>query len=462
MSIIRRRPFGSSLSGILLASLLAGCQASAKPPFAEAPAQPPAAELRFTPGTTGLPRDGKWKSTPLLTDLNHDALPDIAAHLRLGHGARVWLGNGEGAWHDSSEGLEMPQTSCGGGIATGDLNRDGHPDLVVGDHCHGVFVLLGDGLGRWRVVAAAMNSAAAKEEARKQGDVNVFLGTEDLDLGDVNEDGFPDIVTAGSDRGGFTVYLNDGTGLAWTESGNDPSDGLPSADDPGPDGQQGGWAQDLLLKDMNGDGHLDVVASYFAGPRVWLGDGKGHWRSASEGLPQPLIGGIYQRLAVADIDGDGRPDLCVANEINGVEIFRQQPDGSWRAAPDPFPALRGGARAVAVGDIDGDRHPDIVVGGSLEQSPEATRGLFLLRGDGQGRWSAAGETGLPGSGMGEIYGIALGDVNGDGRPDIVATTNDSVAPARTGSAAAPTVPKGIQVWLNRAEPPRDGLVARER
>lgn len=452
MKSASRRALLSCLAAMVMTSGLAEAQPVPAPVAAETPASSPETALRFELGRGDLPNSGKWKSQPLLTDLNHDKLLDIAIHRRLGQGAHVWLGDGKGAWKESSRGLEMPQTSCGGGIATGDVNRDGHLDLAVADHCQGVFVFLGDGLGGWKKVTEAFNPAAALEEAKK-GDVNVFRGAEDLDLGDVNEDGFLDIVATGSDRGGFTVYLGDGSGQSWTESSNNNADGLPSVGDPEvEDGQQGGWAQDLLLKDINGDGHLDVVASYFAGPRVWLGDGKAQWRSASEGLPHPIMGGIYQRLAVADLDADGRLDLVVANEINGVQMFLQQPNGSWRMTPDPLPALQGGAQAVAVGDLNGDGYLDLVVGGTLGQEPTATRGLFVLLGDGKGNWKEAKEIGLPTLGLSEVYGIALGDVDGNGRVDVVVATNDDRAPlARPEAAKGPTQPilAGIQVWLNR-------------
>ena len=62
---------------------------------------------------------------------------------------------------------------------------------------------------------------------------------------------------------------------------------------------------------MNGDGNRDIVAAYAAGPRVWLGDGKGSWREASQGLPAPEIHGLYWGIDVADLNGDGRIDLVV-------------------------------------------------------------------------------------------------------------------------------------------------------
>lgn len=92
-------------------------------------------------------------------------------------------------------------------------------------------------------------------------------------VADVNGDGFVDIVAGAADSGGFTVYFGDGTGKNWKESRGD--DGLPSFQDQEPgDLYQAGWVNHLILRDVNKDGHLDVVAAYYYGPRVWLGDGK--------------------------------------------------------------------------------------------------------------------------------------------------------------------------------------------
>ncbi len=66
------------------------------------------------------------------------------------------------------------------------------------------------------------------------------------------------------------------------------ANGLPDLENPEPeDEDNAGWANRVILRDVNGDGQLDVVASYYKGPRVWLGDGKGHFKSVSQGLPSP-------------------------------------------------------------------------------------------------------------------------------------------------------------------------------
>ena len=119
-------------------------------------------------------------------------------------------------------------------------------------------------------------------------------------------------------EGGITVYFGDGSGKSWKES---TDDGLPKS----------GWANKILLQDIDGDGHLDVIASYYEGPRVWRGDGKGHWQDYSRGLATSSAGGLYRGLEICDISEDGRLDIVAAHFLNGPEIYLQTKDGGWQA-----------------------------------------------------------------------------------------------------------------------------------
>ena len=81
------------------------------------------------------------------------------------------------------------------------------------------------------------------------------------------------------------------------------------------------------------------------------------------GSPTPTAGGLFRGVDVGDINGDGRLDLVMANDVNGPEVFLQQADGTWMITPDRFPAMNGGAVTVALADINRDGHPDLIVAG---------------------------------------------------------------------------------------------------
>ncbi|MGH6813223.1 MAG: FG-GAP repeat domain-containing protein [Methylocella sp.] len=372
-----------------------------------------------------------WKSTPVFADVNGDGSLDLAALPRLGNGAHVWLGDGKGTWRDASEGLGLP-FSCGGGVSFGDINNDGHLDLVVADHCGGVFVYLGDGRGHWKESTGALNPAALRHKPSAEddeGEENEPRGAEDVAIGDVNEDGFMDLVVASRMGGGITVYFGDGSGKSWKEA---TSDGLPKS----------GWANKILLQDIDGDGHLDVVASYSDGPRVWRGDGKGHFQPYSRGLPTSTAGGLYRGIAVGDVNEDGRSDIAVANIRTGPEIYLQTKDGAWQPTPPLQSSIKGGATAVALGDLYGDGHLDLVVGGSLSVSDRY--GLFVFLGNGKAEWTELLGTNLPSKGLPFIWGLVLADVNGDGVPDLAVTTGESPVKRKKNEP----LPR-MQVWLNQ-------------
>lgn len=390
--------------------------------------------VRFELASTGLPVAGIWKCTPCLGDVNGDGFLDVAAIARHDKGPRVWLGDGGKSWREAFDGLDYgpdPGFSCGGGVRFGDIDKDTHVDLIVADHCSGCFIFRGDGTGRWRRTPARFQ---LYDPSAHEGELEAaYAGTEDCAVADFDGDGFLDLVIAGSDKGGLGAYKGYGPSNQWTAAG----DGLPNDN----------WANCLALADMNLDGHLDLVASFW-GPRVWLGDGKGHWSEASVGLPSPQTGGIYRGVAVGDFNRDGRPDIVSANWIDGVEVFLQNADGSWAARIDALPQMRGGAVGVAVSDFDNDGNPDIIASGRMELKAGRYYGLFPLLGDGRGAFTWDRGTGLPETGLSWTWCFAVGDVDRDGREDFVVATGGS----EPVSPDMPTtdVRERIQVWLTRS------------
>lgn len=400
------------------------------------------APMTFSLCGEGLPTTGMWKCDPVMADFNGDGFTDLAALPRLGNGPRVWLGDGKNNWTESSKGLNPGLASCGGGLATADMNRDGYPDLVIGDHCQGVFVFLGDGAGNWQMVTKSLHP-----DATPGAPADDYLGAEDADVADVNGDGFQDIVAIAQDEGGITLYLGDGTGANWRRQ---ESSSLPSK----------GWGNRIMFHDLNADGHADIIASMGSGPRVWFGDGKGDWTSASKGLPTPLTHGLFGGIAAADINKDGRIDLAFANWIDGPEVFFQEPDGSWKETPDAFPDMLGGAIGIDLGDIDLDGNLDMLVSGRYGNEVGYVYGLFVLKGDGKGNWQYIRGSQLPETGLSTAWGVAIADVNKDNVPDLVYATGGVVAADER--RREPVIPQRVQVWCTQLSNSDKAVLAASR
>ncbi len=343
---------------------------------------------KFLPYSDGLPSGLQWKCNPAFSDVNGDGLLDIAAVPRKGDGARVWINGGDGSWRLGSEGL-LDQSSCGGGVAFGDINHDGFVDLAVGDHCQGLFAYTGDGQGNWTLAAEGL--------PRFQAD--------DIAMADFNGDGHLDILACSSGDDGIQMLLGDGSGR-WR---HEASTGLATKED----------CHEIALGDFNGDGVVDVAATMLEGPMVWVSDGQGRWIASIDGIPQPRNGGEYWGAAAGDVNQDGHLDLAFGRTLGGPEIFLGDGTGSWRAAHDGLSAAVGSAWGVGLGDIDGDGHLDLLVSGkrTLQELGDAY-GLFFFKGDGQGGWQLVEKSGLPVGEEPQTWGVSLADLEGDGLLEI--------------------------------------------
>ncbi len=409
----------ASVYGVgLLAIGLAGCGMFKKDAAGDGKGQPAAAAgikpapMSYAQDGNGLPASRIWKSQMAFGDVNGDGYPDLGAVSRLADGPWIFVTDGQGNWRDASNGLPR-EPYCGGGMDFMDVNKDGFMDVAVADHCKGVFVYLGDGQGNWRGASSGLPT----------------IGAEDVALGDFNNDGCPDLASVAAAEEGVRAFLGNCKGV-WKES----SDGLALND----------WGNAIVMKDVNGDGNLDVIAAYAAGPRVWLGDGTGKWREGSQGLPAPEIHGLYWGIAAGDLNGDGRLDVVSGSQMpplpegcgapgapvcagGGVEAYLQQPDGTWVFANEGFLPMN--ALGVAIGDRNNDGKADVVVVGkrALDEIG-GVYGIYTYLGDGTGRWTPVAPVGLPQTGKERTWGVALADVDKDGVLDIAVAFGDVVSP----------------------------------
>lgn len=189
----------------------------------------------------------------------------------------------------------------------------------------------------------------------------------------------------------------------------------------------------MATGDFNGDGHLDLaVTTQDRVIDILLGDGKG-------GFAAPIAyatGTEVDAIAVSDLSGDGYPDIVVTNsELAGtcpgalclpsglgagtVNVLINQGDGTF--APQASYASGNGTASVTVGDLNGDGVPDIAATNSVDN----TLSVFFNAGDGTfgppATYANAGSgTAVPGVGFpGTGGGVVAADFNGDGHSDIV-------------------------------------------
>ena len=236
------------------------------------------------------------------------------------------------------------------GAAIGDLNGDNRPDIVVLSTQDGtlderlyVFVNNGSGgFGSPNIVDLGAITANGNDRA--------------VAIGDFNGDGKPDLV----------VHTVDPTNIEhiWFLAGN--GDGTFAA--PVDRGSYGDATQGIVRyasADMNGDGRLDLVGLGFGhGVFVSLGNGDGTFQASKEYSADQ---GFLTDMAVADFDGDGKPDVAVVGRCcggatgpQGVAVLRNNGDGTLAAALHPSIGETGPS-GIAVGDLNRDGFPDLVV-----------------------------------------------------------------------------------------------------
>jgi hypothetical protein len=277
-------------------------------------------------------------------------------------------------------------------VKLADLNGDGNLDAVVPDgYGVNVSVLLGDGRGRL--------DAAAGSPFQAPG------GAGPVAIGDFNGDGKLDVAIGNQFTSSVSVLLGDGEGgLSPASAGAFPISGS---------------ASDLAAGDFNRDGRLDVVALSLSGASALLGDGQGGF-SLAPGSPFPTgsgSGGDPFLMTVADFDRDARADLAVVNRnpVN-LSVLLGEGNGAFSAAAGSPYSTGGVVIAVGAGDFDRDRVIDLAATNN-NSSPDSSFGsVAVLRGDGSGGFGAV--RGSPFFTQEDaVLSLAVADFNGDRKLD---------------------------------------------
>lgn len=269
-------------------------------------------------------------------------------------------------------------------VETGDINKDGKADIISSSRSGVISVLLGDGLGGF----------AAPIETSTNADSASFA------VGDLNNDGNSDVVTANLTNGNSSILLGNGSG-SFTVSTIAIG---------------GGSNTGVEVADLNLDGKMDIAFSGSAGVvSFFSGNGDGTF-SARRAFG---TGSIPNSILSADVNGDGKLDLATSNQ-NGANFsvltntFSASCVSPSFATPTNFTAGIGSLNN-AVGDVNLDGKPDVIIANA------AGNNFSVLLNNGMGGFST---TVLSTLGFAPDS-ISMADFNKDGKPDLAITNRFS-------------------------------------
>jgi hypothetical protein len=295
----------------------------------------------------------------------------------------VWLegGNISTFRQDNSGGFQSPQNisvdRSAPVCAVTDLDKDGRPDIAAVTPSGRFYPLIQTGFQRGigRSYGADTNPQ--------------FMSS-----GDLNNDGLFDLVTETGDR--LSIYYQQPGGVFGPRM---------TITHPG----TAGWPGDIDIGDLNGDGWNDIAVAGLSSVGVYIFNGTPMGPMAPYYFP---ITNLWARngLCIADVSSDGREDLVVLG-WNGISVLLQTPSGTL-ATPWTYPTGGSWPNGLAVADMNGDGRKDVVTANT------GSNNIGILLQNMGGNLNSAIIYATSGNSQG-TDSLAVGDVNGDGRNDVL-------------------------------------------
>ncbi len=371
---------------------------------------------------------GQYPSSVSIGDLNGDGKPDLIATNSSDNTVSVMLNQttpGALAGNfPSTTNFAVGTFPTSAKIA--DLNGDGKPDLVVANGISNNVSILFN----------MMAPGASKPIFAPHVDLLAQAAPSAVAIADFNGDGKPDIVVADKNWDSVSVFTNNTTTGSATPAFSNQNQF-----------RTGQRPTGISVADINGDGLPDIVTSNYNSSSVSIlqNTTTPGASSASFAAALNIVDGTATQpigVAVADFNGDGAPDIAVANHFSSTVsiLLNTTPPGSSLPSVAPIQSFSTGSRAIAVAvqDINGDGLPDVAVANYKSNTVSV---LLNTTAPGSTVPSFAPHVDFT-TGKYPIS-VAIGDVNGDGKPDLIVanSASNTVSVLLNNTVAGAAIPK---------------------
>lgn len=286
-------------------------------------------------------------------------------------------------------------------VVIGDLNGDGKLDIAV--------ISTGSSSS---IVTVFQNTSAG---INIYFDVHVSyatgLSSQSVSIGDIDSDGKPDIIVSNTGSNTISVLRN-------TSNVKEAISFAAKMDY-----ATGISPQGLTIGDMDGDQKPDIIcANYTSGTFSVLRNTSTIGSISFDSKIDFTTGSGPQSLSIGDLDGDGKPDIAIANKLsNTISVFGNTSSiGSISFAAKVDAPTGSTPMNVSIGDIDGDGIPDLAVTNNTSNTVSVIKNTSTI-----GSISMATKVDFT-TGISPT-GLSIADLDGDGKPDLIATNSNSVS-----------------------------------